>query len=338
MSDPEAQKDSVKAADELPSPGLVDELREWWEAMPNKLMMGWLSLLWIGLFHLLGNSTLGYVKTSSLFGWMDYAYSNRVDDEHGYFIPVVVMVLLYWKREELMEIPKAVWWPGLVFTGLALLIHIVGFQIQQTRLSIVAFYSGLFALTCVVWGWRWLRATFFPFFLFSFCVPLGNKADTITQPLRQIATDITTVIARGPLGINVLQNGTTIFDPTGKFTYEIAAACSGLRSLTAITVLAIIFAFVWFTSWWKRGVILASAVPLAIGSNVFRLTSIIVAAEAFGEQAGMIVHDHWLLSLLPYVPAMIGLILLAWLLEGRWRGLLNAMREANSDGEKEVVA
>ena len=52
----------------------------------------------------------------------------------------------------------------------------------------------------------------------------------------------------------------------------------------------------------------------------------------------MIVHDHWLLSLLPYVPAMIGLILLAWLLEGRWRGLLNAMREANSDGEKEVVA
>jgi len=299
--------------------------------------MGGLLLLWIGLFHLLGNSTLGYVKTSSLFGWMDYAYSNRADDEHGYFVPFLVLGLLYWKREELMALPKSVWWPGLVLMVPALALHIVGFQVQQTRLSIVAFYSGLFGLTCLVWGWQWLRATFFPFFLLSFCVPLGNKADVITQPLRQLATDITTVIARGPLGINVLQNGTTIFDPTGKFTYEIAAACSGLRSLTAITVLAIIFAFVWFKSWWKRGLILAAAVPLAIGSNVFRLSSIIVAAEAFGQKAGMFVHDNWLLSLLPYLPAMLGLFVLGWLLEGRWRNLWRAFKGRKAETE-EVAA
>lgn len=318
------------------SQSIADELLEWWRAMPNKPMMGMLLLLWFGLFHLLGNSTLGYVKTSSLFGWMDYAYENGPDDEHGYYIPLLVLGLLYWKKDELIALPKSVWWPGSVLVFLALAIHVVGFQVQQTRLSIVAFYSGLFALTCLVWGWRWLRATFFPFFLLSFCVPLGNKADAITQPLRQLATDITTMIARGPLGINVLQNGTTIFDPAGKFTYEIAAACSGLRSLTAITVLAIVFAFVWFKSWWKRGVILAAAIPLAIGSNVFRLSSIIVAAEAFGQKAGMFVHDNWLLSLLPYLPAMVGLFVLGWLLEGRWRMLLEALQGKRAE-EQEVL-
>jgi exosortase len=171
----------------------------------------------------------------------------------------------------------------------------------------------------------------FPFFLFSFGVPLGNKGDAVTQPLRQLATDITAAIAQGPLGIKVIQNGTTIFDPTGKFSYEIAAACSGLRSLTAITVVAIIFAFVWFKTWWQRAIMMGAAIPLAIGSNVFRLSSIIVAAEAFGQDAGNFVHDSSWLSLLPYLPAFVGLALLGWLLDGRWRGFVKRLREREEE-------
>lgn len=314
------------------APSLGEELREFWAALPDKVAFGWLCGLWLALFHFYGNSTLGYVDTPSLFGWMDYAYSNRADDEHGYYLPLVVVFLLWWKKDELMAVPKRVWSPGIALVLLALLIHVVGFQVQQTRLSIVGFYFGLFALGGVVWGWRWLGVTFFPFFLFAFGVPLGNKGDAITQPLRQLATDITAAIAQGPLGIHVIQNGTTIFDPSGKFSYEIAAACSGLRSLTAITVVAIIFAFVRFKAWWQRAIMIGAAVPLAIGSNVFRLTSIIVAAEAFGQDAGNYVHDSSWLSLLPYLPAFVGLAVLAWLLEGRWRSWIRRL------GDKEIRA
>jgi exosortase len=308
-------------------PTFGDELRAFWSAMPDKGAFGILCVLWLALFHFYGNSTLGYVNTPSLFGWMDYSYSNRTDDEHGYYLPLLVLYLLWWKKDELQSLPKRVWWPGVVLVLLALLIHLVGFQVQQTRLSIVAFYFGLYALGGVIWGGRWLIATFFPFFLFGFGVPLGNKGDALTQPLRQMATDITAVIAQGPLGIQVIQNGTTIFDPSGRFSYEIAAACSGLRSLTAITLVAIVFAFLRFTSWWRRAVMIGAAVPLAIGSNVFRLTSIIISAEAFGQQAGNFVHDNALFSLLPYLPAFVGLFLLGWALDGRlwawfrrWKG------------------
>lgn len=319
-------------------PGFREQLRAFGDKLPDKALFAILFVLWIGLFHCYGNSTLGYIKTSSLFGWMDYAYSNRVDDEHGYFVPMVVLYLIWWKKDELAEVQKSIWWPALILLGAALALHVVGFQVQQTRISIVAFYGGLFVLTGLVWGWRWMQATFFPFFLTAFCVPLGNKADTITQPLRQIATDITATIARGPLGYDVIQNGTTLFDPTGKFSYEVAAACSGLRSLTAISVLALVFAFVWFKPWWKRCIIIAAAVPLAIGSNVFRLLSIVVSAEAFGQDAGNFVHDNGLLSMLPYVPAFIGLALLGWLLDGTLKRFIESCRTPDPEPEEGTVA
>jgi exosortase len=330
MGEPEEKRMGTPAPGGGPS--LTEELKSFLQAMPDKPAYGFLLLCWIALFHFYGNSTLGYVDTSSLFGWMDYAYGSRADDEHGYYLPFVVILLVWWKREELLAVRKTVSASAVVLVLLALVTHVVGYQIQQTRISIVAFYFGLFALGGVVWGWRWLAGTFFPFFLFAFGVPLGNKGDAITQPLRQLATDITAAIAQGPLGIKVIQNGTTIFDPSGRFSYEIAAACSGLRSLTAITVVAVISAFVWFPSWWRRAVMIGAAVPLAIGSNVFRLLSIIVAAEAFGQDAGDFVHDNGLLSLLPYLPAFVGLGLLGWFVGGYWRPWIRRIR--TTEGQK----
>ena len=58
---------------------------------------------------------------------------------------------------------------------------------------------------------------------------------------------------------------------------------------------------------------IASAAPPAIAANVVRLGSIILAAQAFGQEAGNRVHESWWMSLLPYVPAIGGLLLL-----GRW--------------------
>lgn len=282
------------------------------DPFPDRAPLGILLAAWFALFHWLGNSTLGYVKTASLFGWLDNAWSRNADDEHGYLIPFVVLGLLWRNREELVAVPKRVWWPALGLVVGALGLHVVGFQVQQPRLSVVAFFLGLYALSGLVWGPAWLRATFFPVFLFAFCVPLGSLAERVSFPLRVLATDITVLVAKGPLGIDVIQNGTSIFDPAGKFSYEIAAACSGLRSLTAVLALACIFGFVWFRPWWKRGVLILAAFPLAVLCNVFRLSSIIVAAEAFGQTAGNTIHDSQLFSLLPYLPALAGLALLGW--------------------------
>jgi exosortase len=281
--------------------GLVSEIAAVWRQFPRREFLGVLLIAWLLLFHFLGNSTLGYVKTNSLFTWMIFIYEWSPDDAHGYFLPALVLVLLWWKRAELLPLPKHSGWPGLALLALALLLHVLGFLAQQARISIIGFYFGVYALTGLVWGGAWLRATFFPFCLLAFCVPVGSLTEFITFPLRQLATTITVAISHAALGINVIQEGTRIIDPTGRFEYEIAAACSGLRSLTALFVLTLIYGFMFFRKFGQRGVIVLVAFPAALASNVLRLLMIVIAAELFGQRGGNYVHNSAILSFLPYV-------------------------------------
>ena len=162
-----------------------------------------------------------------------------------------------------------------------------------------------------------MRATFFPYFLFLFCIPVGNFAETITFPLRLWASKITVLLVHGVLGVGVMQNGTSLWEPSGRFQYEVAAACSGIRSLTAIFALALIYGFIDFKKAWHRFLLAAAAFPLALIGNVVRLSVIIVAAEMFGQSGGNYVHENFWFSLLPYLPALVSLALLAHWLRNR---------------------
>src|SRR5580765_6472258 len=188
--------------------GLSSDLARSWRALPDKDLFFGLLAAWLALFHFLGNSTLGYTKTTSMFGWLSYTYGATPDDAHGFLIPFVVLALFWWKRDLLLALPKRHWWPALALLVFALLLHVVGFMVQQTRISVVGFFLGLYGLTGLIWGPQWLRASFFPFFLFAFCLPMSAVGERITVPLRHLATTITSGVCHVVLGINVIQQGT----------------------------------------------------------------------------------------------------------------------------------
>ena len=286
------------------------EFAECWRAMPDKGLFLALLAAWLGLFHLLGNSAAGYTRTTSLFGWMLHVYSNSVEDEHGQLVPFVVLGLLWWKRAELLAVNRAVWWPalGLVVAGLGL--HWFGFAIHQPRVSIVGFFLGLYGLTGLVWGRGWLRASFFPFFLFAFCVPLATVSETITSPLRILATWLTVGVAR-VAGVDVIRSGSQIYDAGRTFMYDVAPACSGIRSIISLVAVTTIYGFMQFGQPWRRGVMIAAALPLALAGNVARLTAVILTAEVFGQEAGAWVEQK--LGLVTFV-ATVGCVFLL----GRW--------------------
>jgi exosortase/archaeosortase family protein len=113
-----------------------------------------------------------------------------------------------------------------------------------------------------------------------------------------------------------MRMGTALFDPFGTYQYDVAAACSGIRSLVAIFLLATVYGFLTFRSPWKRLFLMALAFPLSVLGNLFRMLCIIVAAEMGGQSAGNYVHEGGplgIISLLPYIPAILGLLLI-----GRW--------------------
>lgn len=309
--------------DTQPANGILEEFRidfmDCWRRLPNKGLFLVLLAAWLALFHFLGSATLGYVRTTSLFGWMYNAYSAggsslfEADEGYGLLIPLVVLVLFWVKRRELMALELGLWWPGLLLVAGGLVIHIVGYAVQQSRISVVGLFTGIYGLMGLAWGAGWLRVSFFPFFLFVFCIPLGSLADTITFPLRMLVSQLVEWVSNYTLAIEVRRVGTQLFDPAGRYQYEVAAACSGIRSLVATVAFAVILAFLSFRTWWKRVLVMASAVPFAVLGNLLRMLTIIIAADFGGQAAGEYVHHggpFGILSLLPYIPAFVGLLIL----------------------------
>lgn len=144
-------------------------------------------------------------------------------------------------------------------------------------------------------------------------MPFSTIAESITFPLRLLVSTLTEWVAHYILGIDVLRMGTQLFDPLGTYQYDVVAACSGIHSLVAIFLLATVYSFMTFRSPWKRLLLMALAFPFSVLGNLVRMLFIIIAAEMGGQRWGNYVHESTLISLVPYVPAIIGLLLV-----GRW--------------------
>jgi exosortase len=302
-----------------PGDGVLEEFRidflECWQRLPNKGFFVALLGAWVVLFHLLGSSTMGYVRTSSLLGWMYDAYgggkagAGLLESESGFsvLIPPLVLALFWMKRRDLMALELKQWWPGLVILGFGVVLHLLGYRIQQPRVSVVGLFVGIYGLMGLAWGPAWLRNSFFPFFLFAFCVPLGSMGQPISFRLQLLTCKLVEWVSHFIL-IDIKRNGTQLFDPAGHYQYEVAAACSGMRSLTATIALSVLLGFLSFRKWWKRAVVVASALPLAVLANLLRMLTIVIAAELGGQEWGNWVHDSAIFSLLPYGVAFAGLL------------------------------
>ena len=285
-----------------------------WQRLPNKAFFFVLLAAWLAIFHFLGNSILGYVHTHSLFRWLyDSTNVGEGDESYCNYIPLLVAGLFWWKRHELLDARLQIWGPGLGILICAMALHIVAFTMQLPQFSIVALYLGIYGLMGMAWGKEWLRKSIFPAFLFVFAIPLGGFLTSVTFPLRIFVTWLVEVISHF-FGIGVMRTGTELFDPSGAYQYDVAAACSGIRSFVANFLLATIYAFFTFRSGWKRLFIISLALPFAVLGNLLRLLMVIVTAEIGGQAWGNRVHDNFFTSLMPYLPAFIGLFLVgAWL-------------------------
>ncbi len=292
-----------------PQPSFWAEFQDYCGRVPDKWLFLTLLAAWFALFHFIGISAFNFAtKEPSIFQWLYNAWNqDDMDCSQGNLIPWVVAILFWVKRRELAASITGVWWPGLAVVGLALLIHILGFLVQQPRLSVIALCLGMYGLIGLVWGWRTMWKSFFPMFLFAFCMPLGSFAQGATLSLRMLAATWTHAICHGLLGINVVQQGTALYEPKGQFNYDVAVACSGIRSFVALLAITTIFAMLTMRSLWRRGLMILTTIPLVLFCNVLRLVVVILASQAFGNAAGIWVHGwFWLVTYLVAVGSLMG--------------------------------
>jgi exosortase len=135
-----------------------------------------------------------------------------------------------------------------------------------------------------------------------------------------MVTRMVEFISHNILMIEVRRQGTMLIDPSGRYQYEVAAACSGIRSLIATAAFSFILAFVSLRTWWKRLVMIGAGLPLAVLGNLLRMLAIIIAADLGGAKWGNVVHEGGpggIFVLMLYVPSFAGLLLLEHFLRKR---------------------
>lgn len=260
------------------------------------------------LFHFMSN-TVESVNSRSAFYWMWARWQDTIsfggispthpdasgaDYSHGILIPFVSLWALWHKRHELMSASRQMDWRGVILIMLALVMHWFGAKMQQTRVSLMAFIILLWALPFTFWGWQTAKHLLFPVSYLIFCIPL-NFLDVIAFPLRIFAAQVSTGFLHA-LGVDVLRSGSAIraLDLLGheRWAVDVAAPCSGLRSLLAMTALTAVYAWATQRGHVRKWLLFATSIPLAIAGNVARIAVIGLVAETFGKNiATGPVHD-----------------------------------------------
>ena len=253
------------------------------------------------VFQFFGNTNLGYIPSRSLFYWWGSQWAPGSDEEHGWLI-LGLSLWLFWRnlrqpavegrtsKDESQTKPSTF---GLrlststMIGGLA--IHLLGYALQQARVSIVGLLLFTWGLLALAGGVRWRRAAAFPVAFLAFAIPFGIL-DTIGFYLRLGVIDVAWKLAH-VVGIDVIRNGTQLTSAHGGYQYDVAAACSGIRSLMALAALSLLLGYLNFRSWGARIGIGLLCFPFAFVGNVVRIFSVIVMAEWRGQAAGERAHD-----------------------------------------------
>ncbi len=244
------------------------------------------------LFQFFGNSVKGFGDSRSLFfWWVSDWFDFKGDNTHG---PLILLLSgwILWrnlkKATHRADKPKVLLGAIMIFVGLML--HIVGYLVQQTRISIFGFLFFVNGAAYIISGDRWGKAIAFPSILMLFSIHWGAVTDEFGYVLKFWVTDVSHFLT-DIIGIDVLRSGTQLFSPDGSYKYDVEAACSGIRSLLALSSLSLVLGYLSFHGLWRRLLILLLAFPFAFVGNVLRILAIILAAEWFGQGAGAVVHE-----------------------------------------------
>lgn len=214
------------------------------------------------------------------------------DMSFALYVPLFSLYVLWTERKKIVDSLGEPGVGGLLLALPGLAAGFLGTRGAQVRLEIVGFVCLLVAVPWALFGRRTAKAVLFPALFLLFCLPLATFLDIVTVHLRLLASSTAFGVLRG-FGAEVVRRGTMIGALDGSFAIDVAEPCSGLRSLFALMALTAAYAYFNQPTWFRRAVLFASSVPLAILGNVVRILSIcLVAQYASGDFAMGFYHDY----------------------------------------------
>ena len=253
------------------------------------------------------------------------AWGNS-DWSHALLLPVIGVAYLAMHRDELAATrPRVSLW-GLPLLLLGMLAYLVSiYPGQVTMFQAYSMIIALAGLTLLLLGPAMMRWAWFPIAYLSLGVPVSQAYwDRLAERLQDIAATgaavlldlIATTELPKPFAVDRLGNRIDLFfNRQGTPVFEslnVAEACAGLRSLMAFVALSVAIAFFNRRPWWHRLILVLSAVPIAVGINVVRVT--VVGIIALYDMDAATGEFHTFVGLLMLIPAGMLFLALDWVL------------------------
>ena len=227
-------------------------------------------LLLLGIYY----STFTWLVTHD---WEKEAYT------YCWLIPLVVLFLIWFKRDELASLPSKPSWTGLATIGLGIIFFWLGELSGEFYTLYVSSWLVVVGICLLHLGWRKLKTIGFALFFILTMFPVPDFINMrIMLQLRLISSKLGVAIIH-LFGLPAIRQGNII--DLGFTKLQVVNACSGLNSLISLIVLCLLLVYFFKDHIWKRIVLFLSSIPLAILTNSFRIAMTAILYKHFGSKA-----------------------------------------------------
>lgn len=209
--------------------------------------------------------------------------------QHAPLIPLIVLLMLWHRRDALRTVPKA---PALI--ALALLLPALALLVAAIKMQTEALESTGLLLTVVssVWlalGTRFVRASAFPLAFLWLMAPLpGPVLNDSTLRVQMLSTILADKL------LHAMTFGTTLIGNViqmENYSLFVDVPCSGFKLLLALLTFSAAFAYLVDGKPGRRLLLFAFSLPLSLLVNSVRIALIGVVGECIGPDAAHVFHD-----------------------------------------------
>lgn len=223
-----------------------------------------------------------------------FLWKRWMEDAQYSLAPIVPFVSGYflWKKwPEVVKLKRSPSGLGLALILFALVLHLTGIVLDISGPSGVSMFLCILG-SCLYFHSRALvRTLWFPLTYMVFMIPVpGGALDLVGFPLQLWASGCTAAILQA-FGMEVVRSGVNMSVPG--FHFQVAEACSGMRSLVALFGVTVVYAYTCKLPDRQKWLLIVLALPIALGANIVRIITIALVGYQWGAEAAMDLYHDW---------------------------------------------
>jgi exosortase len=233
---------------------------------------------------------------------------------HGPIVLATGIWMLGRQRRTIEELAR----PGSLLIGVpllvaSLLIYVAGRVFDFISIETFGLVATAVSAGYLYFGGTALRACWFPvLWLFFLVPPPGWVVDRVTAPLKEFVSYASTGFLSA-LDYPILRQGVTLF--IGPYQLLVEDACSGLRSLSSLIVVTLLYVYIKNKPSWGYALFIAMLViPVAVVTNIIRIVMLVLITYYWGDAAAQS-FLHNTTGIVMFVIALLGIFAIDWLVE-----------------------